>query len=150
MPFPSKSSQKQLSIVHNRSVLNRSNVLNANKPSPISLLPQQKRQFSEAAAKQPRMQTFSVYRWDPNGTEAPKEVDYQVDISDCPMILDVLIKIKNQQDTVQSLITIQTIQSLRTFAANPSPSLFTNIPSNIPSNTQNTEYIDIIFPSIMS
>eukprot|EP00484_Ammonia_sp_Unknown_P021841 CAMPEP_0197029834 /NCGR_PEP_ID=MMETSP1384-20130603/9196_1 /TAXON_ID=29189 /ORGANISM="Ammonia sp." /LENGTH=263 /DNA_ID=CAMNT_0042459071 /DNA_START=217 /DNA_END=1008 /DNA_ORIENTATION=+ len=60
----------------------------------------QKRAFNEAAAlRQPRMQTFSIYRWDPAGTEAPKEVNYQVDVSDCPMILDVLIKIKNQQDT---------------------------------------------------
>lgn len=119
LPFQSKSTQKQLSVIHNRSVLNRSNLINAHKPSPISLLSQSKRQFSEqATAKQPRMQTFSVYRWDPNGTEAPTEVDYQVDISDCPMILDVLIKIKNQQDTVQHYSSFIIIPYLRTFAAN--------------------------------
>merc|ERR1712083_549356 len=39
---------------------------------------------------------------DPAGTEAPKEVNYEVDVSDCPMILDVLIKIKNKLDTTLS------------------------------------------------
>ena len=63
----------------------------------------QQRAFSAQAApavKQSRMQTFSIYRWDPAGSAPPQEVSYDVDVSDCPMILDVLIKIKNQQDTV--------------------------------------------------
>ena len=89
----------QHSLIHNRSLLNRMNPLNKSLSS-ISILPsQQKRKFSEQT-KAARMQTFSVYRWDPNDSTPPKEVEYQVDVSDCPMILDVLIKIKNQQDTV--------------------------------------------------
>lgn len=51
-----------------------------------------------------RMQTFTVYRWDPHKEAAPEERSYEVDVSDCPMILDVLFKIKNQQDPVLSTL----------------------------------------------
>uniref|UniRef100_A0A0D3GVU7 Succinate dehydrogenase [ubiquinone] iron-sulfur subunit, mitochondrial n=1 Tax=Oryza barthii TaxID=65489 RepID=A0A0D3GVU7_9ORYZ len=44
--------------------------------------------------------TFSIYRWDPDSPSTkPHLKDYKVDLSDCgPMVLDVLLKIKNEQD----------------------------------------------------
>jgi len=45
------------------------------------------------------VKTFSVYRWDPDSGARPKMQDYQVDMDDCgPMVLDALIKIKNEMD----------------------------------------------------
>lgn len=42
---------------------------------------------------------FKIYRWDPNGKEKPHLQSYPVDLNDCgPMVLDALIKIKNEQD----------------------------------------------------
>jgi len=47
-------------------------------------------------------QTFAIYRWTPDIDKSPEEVKYTVDVSDCPMILDVLIKIKNTIDPTLS------------------------------------------------
>ncbi len=48
-------------------------------------------------AKRPR--TFRVYRWDPDSGETPKIDSYTVDLDDCgPMVLDAVIKIKNEVD----------------------------------------------------
>jgi len=46
------------------------------------------------------MKTFSIYRWDPDSPSTkPHLKDYQLDLSDCgPMVLDALLKIKNEQD----------------------------------------------------
>lgn len=42
---------------------------------------------------------FQIYRWDPNGKEKPYMKTYTIDLNDCgPMVLDALIKIKNEQD----------------------------------------------------
>ncbi len=42
---------------------------------------------------------FSVYRWDPDRGERPHMDTYEVDMDSCgPMVLDVLIKIKNEMD----------------------------------------------------
>ncbi|XP_062196516.1 succinate dehydrogenase [ubiquinone] iron-sulfur subunit 1, mitochondrial-like isoform X2 [Phragmites australis] len=48
----------------------------------------------------PNTKTFSIYRWDPDSPSTkPHLKDYQVDLSDCgPMVLDALLKIKNEQD----------------------------------------------------
>ena len=59
--------------------------------------------FSTAAApkeQQPqRIKYFKVYRWDPEQNQKPYLSTYPVDLNDCgPMILDALIKIKNEQD----------------------------------------------------
>lgn len=43
-------------------------------------------------------QTFTIYRWNPTSGTAPAEIPYEVDVSNCPMILDVLIKIKDTHD----------------------------------------------------
>ena len=48
------------------------------------------------------MQKYSVYRWDPDTADEPKEVTYTVDASDCPMVLDILIKIKTEIDPTLS------------------------------------------------
>lgn len=54
----------------------------------------------QKAATQPRNKTFSIYRWNPEEPEKkPYLQDYVVDLNDCgPMVLDALIKIKNEQD----------------------------------------------------
>lgn len=43
-------------------------------------------------------------RWNPDSQEAPKYASYQVDINNCgPMMLDVLLKIKDEQDQTLSI-----------------------------------------------
>jgi len=44
--------------------------------------------------------TFAIYRWDPEKAgDKPKMVEYKVDLNNCgPMVLDALIKIKNEMD----------------------------------------------------
>ncbi|RZA19487.1 MAG: succinate dehydrogenase iron-sulfur subunit, partial [Lysobacteraceae bacterium] len=50
-----------------------------------------------AGAKKPR--TFKVYRWNPDDGMNPRVDTYDVDLAACgPMILDALIKIKNEID----------------------------------------------------
>ncbi|XP_011307280.1 succinate dehydrogenase [ubiquinone] iron-sulfur subunit, mitochondrial [Fopius arisanus] len=47
-----------------------------------------------------RLKTFSIYRWNPDKPdEKPYMQDYSVDLNTCgPMVLDALIKIKNEID----------------------------------------------------
>ncbi|XP_071748783.1 uncharacterized protein [Lepeophtheirus salmonis] len=47
-----------------------------------------------------KVKTFAIYRWNPdNPGEKPKVQEYKVNLSDCgPMVLDALIKIKNEID----------------------------------------------------
>ncbi|XP_043272240.1 succinate dehydrogenase [ubiquinone] iron-sulfur subunit, mitochondrial-like [Venturia canescens] len=47
-----------------------------------------------------RLKTFSIYRWNPDKpNEKPYTQDYKVDLNSCgPMVLDALIKIKNEID----------------------------------------------------
>jgi succinate dehydrogenase (ubiquinone) iron-sulfur subunit len=44
--------------------------------------------------------TFAIYRWDPETAgDKPRMVEYKVDLNNCgPMVLDALIKIKNEMD----------------------------------------------------
>ncbi|KAK4754863.1 hypothetical protein SAY87_008620 [Trapa incisa] len=62
---------------------------------------------SEAETKQvepkanaaPSMKTFSIYRWSPDNPGKPELQEFQIDLKDCgPMVLDALIKIKNEMD----------------------------------------------------
>ena len=49
------------------------------------------------------LKEFKIYRWDPDMGEKPKMQTYTVDLNDCgPMILDVLLKIKDEQDSTLS------------------------------------------------
>lgn len=59
--------------------------------------------YAATAAKveqEPRMKKFSIYRWDPEEKDKqPVMQIYEVDLDDCgPMVLDALIKIKNEID----------------------------------------------------
>jgi succinate dehydrogenase / fumarate reductase iron-sulfur subunit len=46
---------------------------------------------------------FSIYRYHPESDEPPKMQDYDLDISDCVMVLDALLKIKNTVDETLTL-----------------------------------------------
>ncbi|KAK9493934.1 alpha-helical ferredoxin [Lipomyces doorenjongii] len=52
------------------------------------------------AADSPRMKKFKIYRWNPDEpTSKPSMQDFEVDLNECgPMMLDAIIKIKNEQD----------------------------------------------------
>ncbi|PVU88626.1 hypothetical protein BB559_005478 [Furculomyces boomerangus] len=54
----------------------------------------------EAAPKATNMKKFKIYRWNPeNPTEKPRMQEYDVDLTGmAPMILDALLKIKNEID----------------------------------------------------
>jgi succinate dehydrogenase / fumarate reductase iron-sulfur subunit len=53
-------------------------------------------------AKNPR--AFKVYRWDPDSGENPRMDTFEVDTADCgPMVLDALLKIKNEVDPTLTL-----------------------------------------------
>jgi len=47
-----------------------------------------------------KKKTFAIYRWDPEQPGSkPKMENYEIDLNNCgPMVLDALIKIKNEQD----------------------------------------------------
>jgi succinate dehydrogenase / fumarate reductase, iron-sulfur subunit len=53
-----------------------------------------------APAGAKRVKTFRVYRWDPEAGGNPRIDSYDVDLDQCaPMVLDALVKIKNEVDT---------------------------------------------------
>uniref|UniRef100_A0A481SZP4 Succinate dehydrogenase [ubiquinone] iron-sulfur subunit, mitochondrial n=1 Tax=Essigella californica TaxID=759921 RepID=A0A481SZP4_9HEMI len=56
---------------------------------------------SVAQEKTPKIKTVQVYRWNPETPEIkPKMQEYKIDLNACgPMVLDVLIKIKNSEDS---------------------------------------------------
>ncbi|XP_073457661.1 succinate dehydrogenase [ubiquinone] iron-sulfur subunit, mitochondrial [Aquarana catesbeiana] len=53
-----------------------------------------------AAAASARIKKFAIYRWDPDKPgDKPRMQTYEVDLNTCgPMVLDALIKIKNEMD----------------------------------------------------
>ncbi|KAL7947404.1 succinate dehydrogenase iron-sulfur protein [Trichoderma barbatum] len=55
---------------------------------------------SETTEQQPKLKSFQIYRWNPDTpTEKPRLQTYSIDLNKTgPMILDALIKIKNEQD----------------------------------------------------
>ena len=68
---------------------------------PKNSRPQEGKDWSAASpasgAKQPRL--FRVYRWNPDEGGNPRIDSYTVDLAECgPMVLDALIKIKNETD----------------------------------------------------
>ncbi|XP_069335508.1 succinate dehydrogenase [ubiquinone] iron-sulfur subunit, mitochondrial isoform X2 [Eulemur rufifrons] len=54
-----------------------------------------------AAATAPRIKKFAIYRWDPDKAgDKPRMQTYEIDLNKCgPMVLDALIKIKNEIDS---------------------------------------------------
>ena len=58
--------------------------------------------FPAKGAKQPR--TFRIYRWNPDDGQNPRIDTYEVDMAACgPMVLDALLKIKNEIDPTLTL-----------------------------------------------
>ncbi|XWO13633.1 Succinate dehydrogenase iron-sulfur subunit B [Candidatus Hepatincola sp. Pdp] len=54
--------------------------------------------FKAPAAKNIRL--FEIYRWDPENNENPRIDTFEIDMDECgPMILDALMKIKDEIDT---------------------------------------------------
>ena len=52
------------------------------------------------AANAAKTKTFKVYRWNPDDGKNPQVDTFEVDMSTCgPMVLDALIKIKNEMDS---------------------------------------------------
>ncbi len=47
-----------------------------------------------------RVRRIEVYRWNPDSNENPRIDSYEIDLDDCgPMVLDAILKIKNQIDS---------------------------------------------------
>ncbi|CAB1336369.1 unnamed protein product [Coregonus sp. 'balchen'] len=57
-------------------------------------------QTAVAPASEPRIKKFQIYRWDPDTMgDKPRMQTYEIDLNNCgPMVLDALIKIKNEMD----------------------------------------------------
>ena len=54
---------------------------------------------TDNGGKASNLKTFQIYRWNPDNPSKPELQDYQIDLKDCgPMVLDALIKIKNEMD----------------------------------------------------
>ena len=54
----------------------------------------------KAPAGAKNVKTFRVYRYDPDSGQNPRVDSFEVDLDDCgPMVLDALIKIKNEVDS---------------------------------------------------
>ncbi len=57
--------------------------------------------FESSRSSNPNtLKTFQIYRWSPDDTENPRYDEFHLDVNNCgPMILDALIKIKDEVDT---------------------------------------------------
>ena len=56
-------------------------------------------QVYKAPAGSTRVQDFKVYRWSPDDGKNPRTDTYEIDLDACgPMVLDALVKIKNEID----------------------------------------------------
>ncbi len=65
---------------------------------PESRIEQGRRWVAPSGAR--RVKTFEIYRYDPDSGANPRLDSYEVDLDDCgPMVLDVLIWIKNKVDS---------------------------------------------------
>jgi succinate dehydrogenase / fumarate reductase iron-sulfur subunit len=58
----------------------------------------------KAPAGASRVRSFRIYRFDPASGQKPRIDTYEIDMADCgPMVLDALLKIKNEIDATLSL-----------------------------------------------
>jgi len=57
-----------------------------------------------SSSAEKRMKTFKIYRWNPDDGQAPVMQEYKIDLNEMTgkMVLDALIKIKNEQDPTLS------------------------------------------------
>jgi len=54
----------------------------------------------KAPAGAKRVKAFKIYRWNPDDAQNPRLDTFEIDLDACgPMVLDALIKIKNELDT---------------------------------------------------
>ncbi|XP_078447101.1 succinate dehydrogenase [ubiquinone] iron-sulfur subunit 1, mitochondrial-like [Wolffia australiana] len=55
---------------------------------------------SESTEKKKNLKKFQIYRWSPDkGEEKPRLQEFEIDLNECgPMVLDALLKIKNEVD----------------------------------------------------
>jgi len=57
-------------------------------------------QTHKAPAGAKNVRAFKIYRWDPDSGDNPRTDTYEIDLDQCgPMVLDALIKIKNETDS---------------------------------------------------
>ncbi|EDL47503.1 iron-sulfur subunit of succinate dehydrogenase, putative [Plasmodium vivax] len=62
-----------------------------------------KSDHAENSAQQNELKKFSIFRYNPQNNKRPKMETFEVDIDNCgPMVLDVLIKIKDEIDSTLS------------------------------------------------
>ena len=55
----------------------------------------------KAPAQAKRVREFQIYRWNPDDDANPRTDAYELDLDACgPMVLDALIKIKNEVDSL--------------------------------------------------
>jgi succinate dehydrogenase / fumarate reductase iron-sulfur subunit len=67
-----------------------------------SVIGKGKTYYAGSGAK--NIKRFQVYRWDPDSGENPRMDTYEVDMETCaPMVLDALLKIKNELDPTLTL-----------------------------------------------
>ncbi len=57
----------------------------------------------QAAPEAKKVRNFRIYRWDPDVGGNPRVDTFEVDVSNCVMVLDVLLKIKNEIDSTLTL-----------------------------------------------
>ena len=61
-----------------------------------------------------RVKRFRVYRYDPDSGETPRTDTYDIDLDKCgPMVLDALIKIKNEIDATRRRVRELRLQHRR-------------------------------------
>ena len=59
--------------------------------------------YHKAGAGARRVRTFRIYRFDPTDGSRPRVDSYEIDMAECgPMVLDALLKIKNEIDATLS------------------------------------------------
>ena len=66
---------------------------------PLNSIVRNGKYFKCETADKKNIKVLKIYRYDPDDEKNPRVDTYEIDTSDCgPMILDALIKIKNEID----------------------------------------------------
>ena len=67
---------------------------------PLNSIVKTGKHFKCESADKKNIRIFKIYRYDPDDEKNPRVDTYEIDTSDCgPMVLDALLKIKNEIDT---------------------------------------------------
>jgi succinate dehydrogenase / fumarate reductase iron-sulfur subunit len=71
---------------------------------PNSRIDKRAGQLFKAPSAAKKVRTFRIYRFDPDSGTKPRVDSYELDMADCgPMVLDALLKIKNEVDSTLAL-----------------------------------------------